>query len=508
VLAVVSLLSAASGPAAAQTQPVQVGSGTVTVVNDPGVSDPVGVSTVPSPVTTSTAVVTTSTIGAVTTSTVPTTTTILGATSIPVSTVVLPVSSGVPSTAVATESTISPVSTTTPSGTSRTTTTTVSGKVATTAEALSTLIAAAIKSSTAKSASVLVYVDGIGDVYQRSADVGVIPASTQKIYVGASALELLGSNAKFVTEVRPSVAVAGPTLNGDLVLKAGGDPSFGTKDLKALAIAVAKSGIKEVSGSLLVDDEKFDDRSIIDSWKAKFVPGEVGLLSAFTIDGNHRSDSAVRSDPALANLVRFQTELSTQGVNVLGGVRHGNVPGGGPVIASITSASLRDLVGHMLKKSDNTYAELLLKQLGALTGIGTTASGVSVVAKQFARFGIAPPTQVDGSGLSSVNRSSARQQVDFLRKVDGLSIASDFRKSLAISCVDGTVKSRLCKTSASGIVFGKTGTLDYITGFNGYTKTASGRRVTFSFLMNGCTSTSSCRAAIDASLIATTSSKL
>ena len=347
--------------------------------------------------------------------------------------------------------------------------------------------------------SIVVQVDGLGIVYERDPDVGRIPASTQKIYVAGVALLRLGPDYRYSTEVRPSTLVgADGVLHGDLVLRASGDPSFGAAGLNTLAAGVAQGGVKSVTGSLVLDDSRFDVRTGVDSWKPSFSPGEVGLLDALAVDGNHRRDP----DAGLSNLERFRAALVAKGIQVAGGSRRGVLGDGGPVLATARSAPLRELVSHLLKKSDNTYAELLLKEVGSTGSVGTTAGGVAAVAKEFARFGLAPPVQVDGSGLSSANRSSARLQVQWLLRLAASPVAADLRSALPIACVDGTLRSRMCKTAAAAKVMAKTGALDNVAGISGYTTTGSGRAVTFSMLFNDVPATSRARNAADQALVA------
>ncbi len=354
--------------------------------------------------------------------------------------------------------------------------------------------------------SALITVEGIGTVSERDADVGKIPASTQKIYAGAASLLQIGPEATFLTEIRSSATPTNGLLVGDLVVRAGGDPSLSASGLSDLAVQVAKTGLKSVSGGLVVDETRYDTLRINPGWKTRFTPGEVGVLSAFSVDGNHRGSSTL--DPALANLVTLRAALKANGVVVVGGERTGTLGNGGPVLASRTSAPLKDLVAYALKKSDNTYAELLMKEIGARSGNGSTAGGIGAVRSQFDRFGIASPVMVDGSGLSSLNRSTARQQVQWLSKIRVSPAGAAFRAALPIGCVDGTMKSRFCGTTAATKVVAKTGTLDFITALAGYTSTANGRVVTFSIIGNSLKSTSAARLAMDKALVAITSANL
>jgi serine-type D-Ala-D-Ala carboxypeptidase/endopeptidase (penicillin-binding protein 4) len=370
-------------------------------------------------------------------------------------------------------------------------------------------VVAALGLSTSKSKSVVVVLDGAGPVVELDGDTPRTPASTQKIYVAGTILARLGGDHRFTTEARSTTIVDGAGAVGELVLRASGDPSFSAARLTELADAVAKSGVKQVSTGLVIDDSRFDTKTRIDIWKPSFTPGEVGVLSAFTIDQNHRFDKQTATDPAMANLSRFRSALTAKGIVVGPGSRRGLLRDGGPILGSVRSDPLRDLVRTMLKKSDNTYAEMFTKELGAEDGNGSTLGGVAVIGAHMVALGASRPiAQFDGSGLSSQNRSTARQQVEFLRRSASSAYGADFVGGLPIACVDGTLKNRLCKTAGASTVQAKTGALDFVVGLAGYGTTANGRRVTFSFLLNDVRSANSARASIDKAVAAIASSTL
>ncbi len=347
--------------------------------------------------------------------------------------------------------------------------------------------------------SAMIVVDGETVVDLNGTDMRP-PASTEKVYTAGTALVQLGGDHHFVTTVRATASTTGTTLDGDLILVAGGDPSFTAADLTTLATEVAATGLRTVKGKLLVDDSHFDRLVANEGWKQSFVPGEVGPLSAFLVDGNHRSDAATLADPALANLALFRTALAKSGVVISGGLGRGAIGAGGPVLATRTSAPLSELILRMVKKSDNTYAEVILKEIGVGAGTPSAAGGVAAVVRQFDRFGVAHPVMADGSGLSSINRTSAHQQVAWMTKLDASPSGRQMRVSLPISCVDGTLRARMCGTTASGKVSAKTGSIDNVAALTGFTQTAKGRRVVFSMLYSGVPSSARARAAMDKAL--------
>ncbi|MFI6448189.1 D-alanyl-D-alanine carboxypeptidase/D-alanyl-D-alanine-endopeptidase [Kitasatospora sp. NPDC050543] len=104
-------------------------------------------------------------------------------------------------------------------------------------------------------------------LYQRSPEALMLPASTLKTVTAAAALDLLGGEHRFTTEVLVAGHRSGSdALDGDLVLRGGGDPSLLPADLDTLARQVAQSGITSVSGAVLADASRYDGVPLGENW--------------------------------------------------------------------------------------------------------------------------------------------------------------------------------------------------------------------------------------------------
>jgi len=81
-----------------------------------------------------------------------------------------------------------------------------------------------------------------------------IPASTIKLVTSIAALDLLGPDHQWHTEVRIDGEVVAGTLEGRLSIKGYGDPFLSTEDYAALIRAVRAKGIRHIAGDLILDN--------------------------------------------------------------------------------------------------------------------------------------------------------------------------------------------------------------------------------------------------------------
>ena len=321
-------------------------------------------------------------------------------------------------------------------------------------------------------------------VFGRNPDKPLAPASTERLTVTLAALQELGAGFRIETAVLGSGSRSGRMWSGDLVLVGRGDPSLVRADLRSLARQVRSLGIRSVTGRVLGDESYFDSRRTAPGWKSSFYKLESPPLSALVVD-RAWLDRRVRDRPALAAATAFRRALHAAGVTVRGKPAGGTAPTGAVRLARVTSPPLSRLVDHMNTESDNYYAEMLLKQLGARElRLGTTAAGASVVRRVLAERGVplAGVRIVDGSGLSRLDRLTVRALAALLRSAwNDHSIARPFKASLPIAGVNGTLEDRMRTGPARGVVRAKTGTTSLASALAGYV----GAGYVFGLLMNG-----------------------
>ena len=164
-------------------------------------------------------------------------------------------------------------------------------------------------------------------------------------------------------------------------------------------------------------------------------------------------------------------------------------------IATHYSPPLREIVKVINKRSQNLYADQLLKTLGAvaypdsLPGAGSHARGIAVAMQVFARAGIDTSRiqMVDGSGLSRMNLVTPEMTVKLLRYMwqhPDTTIRNAFYESLPIGGIDGTLEKRFRQGKAYTNVRAKTGYVSNARTLSGYVHTARGTPLAFSIMCN------------------------
>jgi D-alanyl-D-alanine carboxypeptidase/D-alanyl-D-alanine-endopeptidase (penicillin-binding protein 4) len=313
-------------------------------------------------------------------------------------------------------------------------------------------------------------------LYAHNERTPLLPASNEKLAVSYGALVALGPAFRIETDVLQDSA-------GNLYLKGYGDPTLSSAQLHVLARQVRAAGITRV-GSVYGDESWFDTRRTAVGWKTSFYIEESPPLSALIVDRG-RIGRGTSYDPALAAAQLFRSALAQAGVRVARGAAHGVAPADAAVVAGVDSPTLLAILNRMDHESDNFYAEMLLKELGAVqVGRGSTSAGAGYVTGLLVAAGV-PTTGVrivDGSGLSLLDRMTASALVSLLGAMwrdPELRLA--LTSSLPVAGISGTLDDRMRTGPARGVVRAKTGTTSNASALSGFV----GDRYAFSIIQNG-----------------------
>ncbi len=335
-------------------------------------------------------------------------------------------------------------------------------------------------------------------LFSSAAGVGRLPASVEKIYTTSTALLRFGASARLRTRVL-GVGEFGldGAWHGTLYLKGGGDPTFGSKSFdhfaygtgatmqQLVANLIRETGITSISGRIVGDESYLDSLRGTPPYGFQPSTDVEGLLSGLIYDRGlaNPQGTAFQNRPALFATQQFVSALKAAGVKVPARTRvyTGVTPASATPLAVVHSPRMATLIKLTNTPSDNFFAEMLLKDLGAgFGGAGTTAAGAAVVRAQMAAFGVHPRLD-DGSGLSRTDLTSPRQVDTVLERMAG---NPSFTTSLAIGGETGTLQDEMQGTVAQGDCIGKTGTLHDVANLAGYCTARDGHRLVFAFLMN------------------------
>ena len=88
---------------------------------------------------------------------------------------------------------------------------------------------------------------------RHNASLAINPASTIKLVTTYAALDLLGPAFRWKTEAWTAAPLAGEVLQGDLILKGGGDPKLTFENFWLLLRALRDRGVREIRGDLVLD---------------------------------------------------------------------------------------------------------------------------------------------------------------------------------------------------------------------------------------------------------------
>lgn len=402
------------------------------------------------------------------------------------------------------------------------------------------------KFSSIKSADHSVIFSRVSDgkvLFELGADTLLSPASVTKVITSAAALGYFGPAFTFKTPILYRGSLERGKLNGDLIIQGNGDPFLVSEILWQMAIDLRHLGIREITGSLIIDNSLFDretrDESRLDSAERSSHAYDAPI-SAFAVNFNTVAVAAAASQPGkpaivgvtpfpLSNVKFTNRTMTVQGdqsaavtltrqTNGNGGVAlisggsigidapikkiyrsvgnptisagdyvigflrdsgikfhgrtlEGPTPKGARSIYEITGYEMRRIAQGLNTFSNNFIADMLTKRLGAAfaaaardqPGSGSLANGVKVL-QTFLKsdVGVTGDFKIlNGSGLSTENRLSARQIVTVLNWMEKRGdLFPDFLASLPATGLDGTLKKRMKKSSELvGLVRAKSGTL-------------------------------------------------
>ena len=382
-------------------------------------------------------------------------------------------------------------------------------------------------------------------IYEFNSEKLFMPASNNKLYTCAVALEKLGPDYRFKTSIYQ--------YGKNLIIKGGGDPDLTLDQLDSLAKIISKD--MDTIDSLFIDVSFMDTLNYGEGWMWDegawwyaapisalslndncidfYVdPGKLGQPAKVTIFPQTEYVQLVNQSTTVNDTIDFdkfkidrnwsgRTNFFTISGEILDTAKtdtfyrnihdaasfagiifselleeHGTtvkniLPGKGFInldtLAVHISDSLLSSAYNLMHESDNLTAELFAKTMAVSdTTSGNWRDGLKTI-KAFLADSAGMDTSLlrlaDGSGVSRYTLTSADQIIELLTYMHGSSNKDDFMFTLPGGGSDSTLKNRLEPVHSK--VKAKTGGLSGVSCLSGYIFSEKYGPVAFSMLMNG-----------------------
>lgn len=193
-------------------------------------------------------------------------------------------------------------------------------------------------------------------------------------------------------------------------------------------------------------------------------------------------------DPTAYTLDLFEQALEEKGIQIKGSVKEKEAPQDADVLFTHDSMELKDLLIPFMKLSNNSHAEVLVKEMGKVVhDEGSWEKGIEVMNDALSEFGVDVDQVVirDGSGISQDDLLPANEITKLLYHIQTEDWYDVYKKSLPIAgnperMVGGTLRHRMVDMPLQA----KTGTINGVSSVSGYAETKNGEEVIFSILIN------------------------
>jgi len=397
-----------------------------------------------------------------------------------------------------------------------------------------------------------------------------IPASTQKLLTTAVAMDVLGEDHRFTTQLMVAGQIDNGVLNGDIYIIGGGDPSLGSPYMDGVPsknqlldrwrVAIFRAGIRRVNGRVIGDGSYFGTNGASGGWPWSdlgnyYGSGAYGLnvhenfyfldflqrarvgdippvqrtrpeVPGLRLTNELRSGPRGSGDQAYIygapfgydNIIRGTIPVGTGRFTIKGGVpdpplftaqllcralETGGIPvslpaesdrsvgdgqlAQGRIIDTYQSPPLSKLIDRTNLRSNNLYAEALLREVNKAQGRAPHELSATEAVKDWLQKAGLPTAAIkleDGSGLATRNFFSAGFMTAFLRHQRR---ATRWRQSIPLAGRSGSMRGFLKGTAAEGRLRAKSGSLGAARAYAGYADRADGQQLAFAIMVNNFT---------------------
>ncbi|MCH5228505.1 MAG: D-alanyl-D-alanine carboxypeptidase [Muribaculaceae bacterium] len=303
-------------------------------------------------------------------------------------------------------------------------------------------------------------------------DTPLVPASIMKSVTTAALLESAGPDWRYHTRIY----IDGPNdlgyLRGNVIVEGACDPTvnsdkepFSPNIIEEIAQALISQRINRIEGSVIIDERNFNGEPRPQSWAKEDCAKYYGTGShSFNYSDNARGDFAVHQ-PSSAFISALKNHLNNQGIEI----EDKELTEGSRIqIHDHISAPLDEIMRSCMMRSDNLFAEAMLRTYGKMAGCdGSTDEAAALEMTLWQNKGL-PLEGVeifDGSGLSRSNRVTANFMSELLKNMSG---NPDYASFFPLAGQEGTLKKFLAGTSLDSYIAMKTGSMRGIQCYAGY----------------------------------------
>ena len=175
---------------------------------------------------------------------------------------------------------------------------------------LPSVVAEALKKAGIPQTGVAVYVQSVDAVVPKvshHAEKSMNPASVMKLVTTHAALDLLTPTYRWKTELYRDGEIVNGSLNGNLIIKGYGDPSFKAQEFWRLLMSLQQAGISEIKGDLIIDKSYFAKNVGVrrtfdnETWRAYNAEP-----SAFLVNGRNTSVKFVAAESKVVVSQEFE----------------------------------------------------------------------------------------------------------------------------------------------------------------------------------------------------------
>lgn len=309
-------------------------------------------------------------------------------------------------------------------------------------------------------------------IASHNANTPLVPASILKSVTTAALLESAGPDWKYHTRVY----IDGPSdfgyLRGNLIIEGACDPTLDSDKepyseyfIDQICQSLADQRIDRIEGNIIVDENNFAGDPRPASWAKEDWSKYYGTGShAFNYSDNAKGDVAV-NDPATAFIKLLSQKISEKGIQIEG---KEIIEGRRIQILDHISAPLDEIMRSCMMRSDNLFAESMLRTYGKIKGGDGSTSAAAHLEKNLWKNKNLPLEGVeivDGSGLSRSNRVTADFMTELLKT---MSTNPHYASFFPLAGQEGTLRKFLVDTHLDSYIAMKTGSMRGIQCYAGY----------------------------------------